>query len=721
MSSPQSTALTDARPLVLGIDAGGTMTDTFIVDEDGNFVIGKSATTPADESIGFIESVEDALSYTSDLTVEGLFADLEVALYSGTTMLNTLLSRTGQRLGLVTTKGFEDSQLQGRGLQSWAEYSYPDRLHAATHVHPAPLVPKRWVRGVTERIDMFGDAAIPLYEDEARTAIEQLVDAGVQGICVCLLMSYLNPVHEERVRELARAVLAERGVDLPVYLSSEIRPVMREVSRLNSTLIEAYASAPVRRHLHKIEDVVQARGFRNPLQTVLSYGGLANIRYPRLHETLVSGPVGGILGAQYIGSIIGADNVVVSDLGGTSFDIGAITRKRAPIQGEPTLARFKLNLPTIDLESIGAGAGTIIKVDPMTRKIELGPESAGADPGPVCFDRGGTSATVCDCDLLLGYLNPDNFLGGKVRLNADKALEAVSTQVTEVIGVDVHEGAEGVVRLLETEAREALRRTVSARGFDVPEYYLMAYGGAGPLHVAGYSRGLGFKGVLTFPFAAAFSAFGCTTADYLHRYTRSLHLDVAPDADVGERAATAREVNEVWGQLGELARSHMREEGRELDALTLTPLAMIRYTGQLTDVEVVSPVVELEGAAGLDALIEAWEAEYERINRRVSKYAEAGYSIFELGVLATIPKVKPRISRHPLAGERPGDDARKPGRPIFWDREWHDATVWDMERLVPGNAVEGPAVIEHPATTYLIPPDFWTYLDEWAIFRLEER
>jgi acetone carboxylase, beta subunit len=705
---------------VLGIDAGGTMTDTFIVDEDGNFVIGKSATTPSDESVGFMESVEDGLSYASGVATEQVFKELEVTLYSGTTMLNTLLSRTGQRLGLLITKGFEDSLLQGRGLQSWAEYSYPDRLHAATHVHPKPLVPKRRIRGITERIDMFGEVAVPLYENEVTAAVGDLIDIGIDALCICFLMSYIDPAHERRAAELTREVFAGRDVDFPVFLSSEIRPVMREVSRLNSTLIEAYAAAPVRRHLHKIEDAIQAKGFRNPLQTVLSYGGLANIRYPRLHETLVSGPVGGILGAQYVGSIIGAENVVVSDLGGTSFDIGAITRKRAPIESEPTLARFKLNLPTIDLESIGAGAGTIIKVDPLTHKIELGPESAGSSPGPVCFDRGGDRATICDCDLILGYLNPENFLGGKIQLNSEKALAAVSEQVTDVIGVDVYEGAEGIVRLLETEAREALRRTVSARGFDVPEYYLMAYGGAGPLHVAGYSRGLGFKGVLTFPFAAAFSAFGCTTADYLHRYTRSLHLAVSPDANATEKAEIAGAVDAAWQELADMARAHMEEEGRGLGQLQLTPLAMIRYTGQLTDVEVVSPHAQLGGAPGLNDLLTAWEAEYERINRRVSKYSDAGYSIFELGMLATIPKVKPRIARQETADAVPRASAQRPGRAIFWEGTWHEARVWDMEKLLPGNEVAGPAVIEHPATTFLIPPTFRTYLDEWAIFHLEE-
>src|SRR6266566_4324686 len=487
------------RPLVLGIDAGGTMTDTFIVDEEGNFEVGKAPTTPQDESVGFLESTQDAINYWGDMKLEELFPKLSVVLYSGTTMLNTLLSRRGQRVGLLITSGFEDILLMNRGL-SWAGYGYSDTLHAVTHIHPEPLTPRRWIHGVTERIDMFGETVIPLYEAEVQQAARELLVAGVDAVAICFLFSYLNPEHERRAREICESVAKEAGREILIFLSSEIRPVMREQSRLNSLLIEAYAAAPVRQQLLKVEQSVHNYGFPNPFQTVLSYGGLSNIRYPRLHETLVSGPIGGILGAQYIAQLIGANNVMVTDMGGTSFDIGAITAGSVPIDPEPVLARFKLNLPTIALESIGAGSGTVIKVDPASRKVELGPESAGADPGPVCFDRGGKLATVCDCAAILGYLNPEYFLGGRIKLNIEAAFKALKAQVTDPIGVDIYQGAEGIIRLLELRARDALKTVASARGLDTSDYVLMAYGGSGPLHVAGYTEGLTFKGILTFPF-----------------------------------------------------------------------------------------------------------------------------------------------------------------------------------------------------------------------------
>ena len=709
----------ERKPLVLGIDAGGTMTDTFIVDENGDFTVGKAATTPHDESVGFLESAEDAVSYWGAET-QALYPALEVALYSGTTMLNTLLTRRGTKLGLVTTKGFEDDVLMGRGMQSWTGYSYSDRIHAVTHVHPSALVLRRHVHGVTERVDVFGEAVIPLYDHEVEAAAAELVADGVDAIVVHFLYSYLNPGHEKRAQEIIRSVAAKAGRngDLPIYLGSELRPVVRENSRLNAVLIEAYAVAPVRRQLEKVEQAVQSRGYRYPLQTVLAYGGLCNIRYPRLHETLISGPVGGVMGAKHLSAITGMKNIIVTDLGGTSFDIGTITVGYVPVDPEPVLARFKLNLPTISTESIGAGAGSYVKVDPVTRKVQIGPESAGSTPGPVCFGKGGTTVTITDCDLVLGYLNPDYFLGGKQKLDKEAALRAVKEQVTDQIGVDLYEGADAIVRMMEREARDAIRAVASARGLDTTQYALFGYGGAGPLHLAGYTEGLDFKGVLTFHFAAAFSAFGCTTADYVHRYARSVHLGLPPGSGEDAKRGVAEAVSKVWAEMEDVARAEMAAEiavGREI---RFTQLAMVRYGGQLSDLEVVSAKRRLESAADVDRLIAAWEDLYAKINSRVARYELAGYQIFELGLLASVEKVKPRIVRRPLGKVEPRGDARKGTRNMYQKGRWLPAALWEMEMLEPGNKIAGPAIIEHPAPTLVVPDGRRVEVDEWGFLWL---
>ena len=705
------------KPLVLGIDAGGTMTDTFIVDQDGNFVVGKAATTPADESLGFIEAAQDACGYW-DSDFADLFTQLEVTLYSGTTMLNTLLQRKGKRVGLITTSGIEDDILMGRGVQCWTGYSYSDRIHAVTHVHPQPLVDRRNVFGITERIDATGEVVVPLYTHEIAAPVETMVAEGIEAIVIHFLFSFLNDAHEQQAASAVRAELERLdNAQIPVYVGSELRPVIRENSRLNAALIEAYAAGWVRGQLESVENAITRRGFKYPLQTVLAYGGLCNIRHPRLHETFISGPVGGVMGARYISQVTGMKNIIVTDLGGTSFDIASITDGYVPVEPEPTLARFKLNLPTIAMESIGAGAGSIIKVDPVTRKFQIGPESAGSDPGPVCFGSGGDKATVTDCNVVLGYLNPDNFLGGKIQLDALAAEHAVRSQVTDIIGLDLYEGAEAVVRLMEREALGTIRMLASTRGLDTSDYYLFGYGGAGPMHLAGYSHGIDFAGVITFPWAAGFSAFGCTTADYQHRFSRSVSLALPHGCEDDIKRAVVDDINRAWNEMKAQARVEMTAEVE--GELSFTPLAMIRYGGQLSDLELVSQFQKLAGPRDLDQLILDWEDLYARINSRVAKYELAGYQIFELGMLATVDKVKPRLVKRELGGKEPDQAAAKSERNMYYDGEWHVASTWEMDLLKPGNTLSGPAIIEHPATTLVVPKDRWIEVDEWNFIWLK--
>jgi acetone carboxylase, beta subunit len=595
------------RPIVIGIDAGGTMTDTILVDADGRFKIGKAATTPHDESIGFLESTQDAADAWG-ITLPELFSGLDVLLYSGTGMLNTLLSRTGRRLGLIVTRGMEDMILMGRGLQAWADYSYSDRLHAVTHAHPEPLVPRRRTHGVTERVDQFGDVVLPVYEHEARAAVKKLLADKVEGICICFLFSHVNPAHEKRVAAIAAEEIAAAGADVRVYTSHELRPVIREQSRLNSVLIEAYATSRGRAQLEAIEQVAKGHGYRYRVQTLLSFGGLTSIDHPRLHETMISGPIGGILGAAYVGKLIGNDNLICSDMGGTSFDMGVIARGVTRLENEPIMDRFKLNVPTLHLDTIGAGAGMIIKVDPLTRKVSLGPESAGSTPGPICFGRGGTRVTVADCDAILGRLNPDYFLGGKVKLDVGAAARAFRVQCAELLDVDEHVAAEGMLAMLEADANNALRRVISGQGIHPSEFTLLSYGGSGPLHVAGYSRGIGLKDILTFPFAAAFSAFGCTTADYVRRHSVSVQIDIPPVPTAALEKDVTRRIDAVWRELQERAVAELTADGHPKKAVRTAPFLMMRYTGQLEDVEVPSPLARLKTAKDLSAVLAAFEA-----------------------------------------------------------------------------------------------------------------
>jgi N-methylhydantoinase A len=705
--------------LGLAIDAGGTMTDTFIVDKEGNFVIGKAPTTPWDESEGFIESAQDAFEQWG-LDEHEAFSQFEVSVYAGTTMLNTLLTRTGRKIGLITSKGFEEILLMEQGRQVWSGYSHADKLHSVTHVHNEPLVPRRRVRGVSERTDMFGDIPIPLYEDDARQAVEELLEQEIDGIAICFLHSYANPHNEERMEAICRDAMAEKNIDMPIFLSSHIRPVIRENQRVNATTIEAYAADPVRKQLHNVEDSAKQRGYRKQLTTMLSYGGLANIRHPRLHETLISGPIGGMLGAHYVAQLLGEENVLAVDMGGTSYDFGLITHGTFNLNNEPEIARFRLALPSIELDSIRGGAGLYVSVDPITNRIVMGPEGAGASPGPVCFDRGNLQPTVTDCLAINGYLNKDNFLGGKIKLNIPLAKQELERQIAAPIGLEVHAAADGILKLWLQQALEATKRAIAVRGGNVADYVIMGYGGAGPMVLAGVSENQPFKGVVTFPFAGAFSAFGCTTTDYSHRYTRSSLFILPQGADGEAKAEVAKGLTALWNNLEEEARQSFESEGMDLAKIEYRRIAFVRYGGQLDEVEVPFDRDWQGTPDDVEHLLDSFEDLYTKMFAKAARYPKAGYAVFQVALVASIETQKPVFPVLPDQGPTPPAASHKGQRDLYVDGSWEKAEIYDMETMESGNVVNGPAILEHPATTLLVPANRRARMDERKFVWLED-
>lgn len=709
------------KPVIMTCDAGGTMTDMFIVDAQGAFSVGKASTTPHDESIGLWESLGDAFSYWGvDLSSKArqVIPPAQVAAYTGTTMLNTILQRRGRKVGVLITKGFEDSFTLERGFQKVAGYSYADRLHSVTHFANPPLVPKRHMKGITERIDLFGKEAIPLYEYEVRQAVRDLLGEGIETIVVMFLFSFANPSHEQAAARVAKEVMAEVGRQVPVLLSHEVSRIARELPRLNSVTLQAYAAEPVREHLFKIERRLTDQGFTRHLQTLLSYGGLADIRYPRLYESMVSGPVGGIIGASYLGEIIGAKSIVAADLGGTSFDVGLITEGTTPITRESEFARFILNLPMLTIDSVGAGVGMYIRLDPATNRITLGPESAGADPGPVCYDMGNEVPTIADCDLLLGVLNPDYYLGGKVKLNQEKAYRRFKETIADPLQTDVYEAAEGIVKLNESTMREHIKSAVLAHGYNPADYILLTYGGAGPMHMAGFAEGLEFKEVITVPWAAAFSAFGCATAEYLHRYHKSVNVVIPPGASDDFKMTMAEPMNKGWDELETEALMFAKQEGFKETQVTLRPFAFVRYGGQYDDLEVTLPTRRIDSPADFDQLTAKFEDLYAKVYALGAKFPQGGYQILEIGLESIVSKIKPLIPREAKTSEKPSASASKGKRRVYFGGEWHDTPLFEMDELVPGNQIEGIAIIEAPNTTLFVPPGKRISLDELRVIHM---
>lgn len=713
---------TKRRVQLIASDAGGTMTDMMVVDTEGNFTIGKAATTPRDQAVGFWESIGDALEHWQiDFNKESkdILPHLEAAVYSGTTMMNALITETGRRVGVITKRGDEDVFLHERSAGKWKGYSYQDLLHQVTHHGNRPLVPRRLVKGVEGEIDMFGAEVIPLYEDMVRQAVEELLDENVDSIAVSFLQSFLNPVHELRVAQIADEVMKKRGRRVPVYLSHQICPIMREVGRLNTVVLHAYVAEPGRDQLFKVEKRLQEGGYKYPLQIVLAHGGLSNIRYPRIYEASFSGPIGGLMGARYLSQTMSIENWVCSDMGGTSFDVGLIRGGQPVIEREVVINGRIYNIPTLQMDTIGAGTGMYVTIDPISKRIHIGPESSGADPGPVCYEMGNETPTVMDCVLIMGILNPDNYLGGKKKLNKQKAFKAVKEKCADLLNVDPHYFADGVYKLINSRMKEHIRSVLYARGFSPAAFDLLCFGGAGPMHVAGYTEGLPFRGVATMPWAAGFSSFGCASEDISHRYQKSTPVFLPPGSDSAYKMLMGQLLLNVgWEELEKQAAADFAAEGLPWEQAKMQQIAYVRYGGQMEDLEVISPVSRINSPEDMDKLLAAFESLYEKVYAGVAKHERGGFQIMELGITVVVPKVKPKLTKRPLEGKKPPQEAIKGEREVYYNGVWGKATIYNMDKLKPGNEVHGLAVVEAPATTLFLPPGRRIRMDEWTLIWL---
>jgi N-methylhydantoinase A/oxoprolinase/acetone carboxylase beta subunit len=703
--------------LFFAMDTGGTMTDAFIVDEHGEFSVGKAQTTPELEANGILVSFEDALGSWSMATSEAA-SRLDAVLYSGTIMLNRLVSRTGEApIGVITTAGFEDVLRFGRGKQSYANFSYAERLHARSHFHPEPIVPRGLVRGVRGRVHFSGLELIPLFEDEAREAVQYLLGRGVKAICVGLLFSHQNPVQEQRVRELAAEVMAEAGIEVPVYLSSESHPVRGELARINSMVIDVYAARPSRGQFERLRDRLRGLGSQAAVRVLTAYGGMVAPEHDWLVSTVVSGPIGGMIGAKYLGEALHTPNLVCADIGGTSFDVGLITEGEYTLRQETPLASFIMSVPMLAMESIGAGTGTFVRLDPVISRVNLGPESAGYRVGMSNPMSGLTVPTVTDCHVVLGHVDPDYFLGGQLQLDRRAAESALRAELADPLGTTVEESAWGVIQLLETDFREHLSALILGAGYAPENYDLLMYGGGGPLHVASISKGMHFQDVLVPSWAAAFSAFGCATADFSYRFERSVDQVLSPDGS--QHGDVAELLNEVWADLRAQLEAEFRRDGLDPATMEFRPSLRLLYRGMLDDLE-----VPVERAAlvpeDLDAILAEYDQRFERMFARAAKSPEAGYVVTKAIAVGIHPHQKPQLPSIRLGSATPPERARKQAREIYWDTAWVKADIWEMDLLHPGSVVTGPAVIEAPATTLLVPPGFEAQLDTHRVFHIKE-
>ena len=515
-------------------DAGGSMTDCFLIDDEGKFATGKYLTNHANESISYLGSLEDAAKRWN-MTSADIHKGARTSIYTGTAMVNILVARDGSKVGLLITRGFSHMPIMERGL-TWIGQSYEDVLHQQLHEHTPWLVQPENIKEVTERISvgsfymqhhyMPGRVEIPLVEADVVKGVNELLDNGVEVIGILTLASYVNPAHEKRIAEIARGIVDKRGVDVPIVISYDICSLPNENERLKTLLLQCYMAEVARRRLFKVEAAAKKEGYKHELLTLLSYGAVATIRYPKLAEAAISGPVGGLLGCKFISDFMGHPNIVGWDLGCTTCDVGLIAGGLLPVNKEPDFAGHRLRMPMIAIDSIGAGTSHVVHVDTSTKRITIGPDSVRADLG-TCWKS--NQITIGDIDLALLMLNPDYYLGGTIKVSRDNALKNLEERVAKPLGQDVFDVSSKILDILHAKVADHISGVLLSRGLNPAEFTLLVYGAAGPLHLWGLARAMEFGAIVVVPWSAVFSAFGVAAAEYFHRYDKAVTCFVTPD------------------------------------------------------------------------------------------------------------------------------------------------------------------------------------------------
>lgn len=709
------------------LDTGGTFSDAIILKNDGTFVTGKASTTPNDLSECFINCIQAACDKL-DKPIEEILSKTQILGFGTTAGTNAILTRVGgPHLGLICTKGFEDTTIIMKAAGRWDGLGM-QAMHIAAGDNPLPLVPRYLIKGVTERVDSLGGVAIPLHEDEVRKAVEELLAEGVEGIAVATLWSFLNDAHEERIKE----IIEEMAPNLLVAISCEITPLVREYARFNSTILNLYIEGPLKVLFSRIKDKLKSLGYKNPLLVMQAAGGLSRSEVIQPIATLHSGPIGGLMGVKFFMDLYGFKNAGGSDVGGTSFDISIVSKEQGlHYVREPVVNQLRLKNPMLEVEVIGSGGGTIAYIDELTGRLRVGPQSAGSTPGPVCYDLGGTEPTITDCDVIMNRIDPKYFLGGKMSLKKDKAYAAVKEKIADPLGLGVEEAAQAICTIADQRMGSVLGRLIRERGLAVEEFALFSFGGAGAAHCMGYSylSNLNFMKVIVCPFAATFSAFGASTADVLHRYETSPFLIIPKlPFDVHKRTfqvssldaipeGVVERYNQSFEAFEKRGIEQMEGEGFRADDLHYRASVEMRYGGQLWEGIFNAPVRRINTVDDLNAVIRSFEEEYERRYTRLGMYPEGGLEIITLTLEVYAVTPKPMLAKRPLQGEDPSA-ALKWGRKVFFNDEWLDSNVYEMEALNAGNVVMGPSIIEATDTTLVLPKGFKAVRDEYMNFVL---
>jgi N-methylhydantoinase A len=672
------------------VDIGGTFTDVAVVDvASGAITTNKARTTPDDFFIGVLEGLE-LVAADMRLKLEGLLG-ATVKLAHGTTVTsNVMFTWTGARTGLLATRGFGDEILIMRARGRVAGMGLSERRHYRATDKPPRIVLPELIEEVVERVDQHGRALIPLQRAEAERAVDALLARGAESIAIALLWSPDNPAHEL----LLERVIRERAPAVYVSVSHRLAPVLGEYERTATAAVNAYVGPTVDEYLRGLAERMRGRGLKRPLLVVQANGGVAQIDETVPINTIESGPAAGMVATKALMDAAGYKNVIATDVGGTTFKVGLIVDGEWSFAPEAIVNQYALLIPMIDLVSIGAGGGSIAWVDET--RLRIGPQSAGAEPGPAGYGWGGSEPTVTDADLVLGFLNPQRFLGGRLKLRPDLAEKAIRERVADrLFGGDVDKAAAGIRQVVDSQMADLVRKMSIERGHDPRRFVLMAYGGAGPLHAASYARQIGVEQVVVPPAATVFSAFGAAASDIRHSLQRSV-----PGEFPGQLPAMAS----AYASMEAEARELLGRQGITASSVRLHRWADMRYARQLHDVRVPVPGGAVD-AGFADKVTQAFMERYAALYGKSALLENFAARVLRVGVEAVGIIEKPVLP----AAEPGGPDssaAEEAARSVHWPEAGKrlSTRVYDGLRLRPGNAIAGPALMELPGTTIALPP-----------------
>jgi N-methylhydantoinase A len=696
-----------AGSYVVGVDIGGTFTDCVVADDRGCLTFGKASSTPPDFAVGVVDAVRDA-ARALGIETGALLAGTRLFYHACTIGDNTLITRAGATTGLIATKGFGDAMLMMRGGIT-SGLPEAEANHSSALTKPKPFVSKRLIAEVDERVDFEGEVLVSLKPEDVVAAVDRLVGRGAESVAVALLWSISNSAHERAIGEHIRKAYP----NLFVSLSSDAASFLGEYERTATTVFNAYIGPKIGNYLNNLRALLRQNGLAREPLIMQAYGGVLDIDSAVRNAvgTIESGPASGVVACQFTGKLAGVSDIVAADMGGTTFKVGVIRGGAIERDYHPTFLRHRLLSPKIWVESIGAGGGSIAWIERETGLLKVGPQGAGARPGPVCYRRGGTEPTVTDASLMLGFLNPDYFLGGQIDLDIDGARAAIEETVAKPLGMTVTEAANAIYRIVNAQMADLIRNATIQRGHDPRGDTLFAFGGACPAHAGRLAAELGMTQVVVPATASVHSAVGLVASDVVYEDGLSERVQVPVEP---------QRINATFAPLVAKIRASLQKAGFADKDIVLRRSVDMRYRYQVHELNVpLDPGADDLTERDLEALYARFDALYEEAYGKGAAYRAAGKEIVSFRASGAGLLPKPAITPLPMGGKS-ASAARKGERPVYFQEFGHfvPTAIYDIGAMRPGMEITEPAVIETPITTIVVNPGDRAVLDEFGNVRI---